>query len=97
MFAEMMVQAITRNVRVIDFPPLSIVEDFTVSPVATIVNSASINDPDHVSTFKIGIATYAGISSTKGLTIINITDIGSPTPVSRYSGAYPLMVMVHFQ
>ena len=77
---------ITRNVRVIDFPPLSIVEDFTVSPVATIVNSASINDPDHVSTFKIGTATYAGISSTKGLTIINITDIGSPTPVSRYSG-----------
>ena len=28
----------------------------------------------------------AGISSDKGLTIINITDIGSPTPVSRYSG-----------
>ena len=77
---------ITRNVIVFEFPPLSIVEDFTVSPVATIVNSASINDPDHVSTFKIGTATYAGISSTKGLTIINITDIGSPTPVSRYSG-----------
>ena len=57
-----------------------------VSPAGTYVNSASINDPDHVSTFKIGTATYAGISSAKGLTIINITDIGSPTPVSRYSG-----------
>ena len=78
--------SITRNVRVIDFPPLSIVEDYAVSPVGTWVHSASINDPDHVSTFKIGTATYAGVSSAKGLTIINITDIGSPTPVSRYSG-----------
>ena len=41
-------------------------------------------DNDHIATFQI--STYAGISSDKGLTIINITDIGSPTHVSRYSG-----------
>ena len=34
----------------------------------------------------MGTATYAGISNGKGLTIVNITDIGSPTHVSRYNG-----------
>ena len=61
-------------------------ESFTVSPAGTLVNSTTIDNPDHIATFQIGTATYAGISSSKGLTIINITDIGSPTHVSRYSG-----------
>ena len=78
-------QNITRNVIVLDLPPISLVKSFTVSPAGTIVNSTSIDDPDHVTTFQIGTATYAGISSDKGLTIINITDIGSPTHVSRYN------------
>ena len=78
---------ITRNVIVLDLPPLSLVESFTVSPAGTLVNSTTIDNPDHIATFQIGTATYAGISSTKGLTIMNITDIGSPTHVSRYNGA----------
>ena len=79
-------QTITRNVIVLDLPPLSLVESFTVSPAGTFVDSTTIDNPDHIATFQIGTATYAGISSDKGLTIINITDIGSPTHVSRYSG-----------
>ena len=67
-------------------PPISLVESFTVSPAGTLVNSTTIDNPDHIATFQIGTATYAGISSAKGLTIINITDIGSPTHVSRYNG-----------
>ena len=78
---------ITRNVIVLDLPPISLVESFTVSPAGTIVDSTTIDNPDHVATFQIGTATYAGISSSKGLTIMNITDIGSPTHVSRYNGA----------
>ena len=80
-------QTITRNVIVLDLPPISLVESFTVSPAGTIVDSTTIDNPDHVATFQIGTATYAGISSSKGLTIMNITDIGSPTHVSRYNGA----------
>ena len=80
-------QTITRNVIVLDLPPLSLVESFTVSPAGTIVDSTTIDNPDHIATFQIGTATYAGISSSKGLTIMNITDIGSPTHVSRYNGA----------
>ena len=79
-------QNITRNVIVLDLPPISLVESFSVSPAGTIVNSTTIDNPDHVATFQIGTATYAGISSDKGITIINITDIGSPTHVSRYNG-----------
>ena len=79
-------QNITRNVIVLDLPPISLVESFTVSPAGTLVNSTTIDNPDHIATFQIGTATYAGISSAKGLTIINITDIGSPTHVSRYNG-----------
>ena len=67
-------------------PPISLVESFTVLPAGTLVNSTTIDNPDHVATFQIGTATYAGISSDKGITIINITDIGSPTHVSRYNG-----------
>ena len=78
--------SITRIVSVIDFPPLSLVGDFTISPAGTIVNSTSIDNPDHVTTFQIGTATYAGVSSHKGLAIINITNIGSPTHVSLYNG-----------
>ena len=79
-------QNITRNVIVLDLPPISLVESFSVSPAGTIVDSTTIDNPDHVATFQIGTATYAGISSDKGITIINITDIGSPTHVSRYNG-----------
>ena len=80
-------QNITRNVIVLDLPPISLVESFTVSPAGTLVNSTIIDNPDHIATFQIGTATYAGISSSKGLTIMNITDIGSPIHVSRYNGA----------
>ena len=73
---------ITRNVRILDLPPLEILEGFSVTPVGTY----DITSPDHVATFQIGTATYAGISSDAGLTIVNITDLGSPTYVSRYSG-----------
>ena len=85
-FAGNEAQNITRNVIVRDLPPISLVESFTVLPAGTLVNSTTIDNPDHIATFQIGTATYAGISSSKGLTIINITDIGSPTHVSRYSG-----------
>ena len=85
-FAGNEAQNITRNVIVRDLPPISLVESFTVLPAGTLVNSTTIDNPDHVATFQIGTATYAGISSDKGITIINITDIGSPTHVSRYNG-----------
>ena len=39
---------ITRNVIVLDLPPLSLVESFTVSPAGTLVNSTTIDNPDHV-------------------------------------------------
>ena len=73
---------ITRNVRILDLPPLEILDGFSVTPVGTY----DITSPDHVATFQIGTATYAGISSDAGLTIVNITDLGSPTYVSRYNG-----------
>ena len=79
-------QNITRNVIVLDLPPISLVNSLSVSPAGTIVNSTSIDNPDHVTTFQIGTATYAGVSSHKGLAIINITNIGSPTHVSLYNG-----------
>ena len=72
---------ITRNVRILDLPPLEILESFNVFPAGTY----DITSPDHVATFQIGTATYAGISSPAGLTIVNITE--SPTYVSRYNGA----------
>ena len=62
-------------------PPLEILEGFNVFPAGTY----DITSPDHVATFQIGTATYAGISSPAGLTIVNITE--SPTYVSRYNGA----------
>ena len=71
---------ITRNVRILDLPPLEILEGFSVTPAGTY----DISSPDHVTTFQIGTATYAGISSDAGLTIVNITE--SPTYVSRYNG-----------
>ena len=86
-FAGNEAQNITRNVIVRDLPPISLVESFTVLPAGTLVNSTTIDNPDHIATFQIGTATYAGISSDEGLTIMNITDIGSPTHVSRYNGA----------
>ena len=71
--------SITRNVIVLDLPSISLVQSFTILPAGTLVNSTTIVKPDHVATFQIGTATYAGISSDKGITIINITDIESPT------------------
>ena len=73
---------ITRNVRILDLPPLEILEGFSVTPAGTWTDGVRIANPTHVSTFQIGTATYAGISSDKGLAIINITDIGSPAHVS---------------
>ena len=73
---------ITRNVRILNLPSLAILDGFSVTPVGTY----DITSPDHVATFQIGTATYAGISSDAGLTIVNITDLGSPTYVSRYNG-----------
>ena len=63
-------------------PPLEILEGFSVTPAGTWTDGVRIANPTHVSTFQIGTATYAGISSDKGLAIINITDIGSPAHVS---------------
>ena len=71
---------ITRNVRILDLPPLEILDGFSTTPAGIY----GISSPDHVATFQIGTATYAGISSNAGLTIVNITDLGSPTYVSRY-------------
>ena len=61
---------ITRNVRILDLPPLEILDGFSTTPAGIY----GITNPDHVATFQIGTATYAGISSNAGLTIVNITD-----------------------
>ena len=79
---------ITRNVRILDLPPLEILEGFSVTPVGTY----DITSPDHVATFQIGTATYAGISSDAGLTIVNITDLDPPPMYLGIMGT-PLAVM----
>ena len=82
---------ITRNVRILDLPPLEILDGFSTTPAGIY----GITNPDHVATFQIGTATYAGISSDAGLTIVNITDLGSPTYVSRYMGNPLVLLYFH--
>ena len=55
-----------------------------------ILLATSVN---HVSTFQIGTATYAGTSSGLGLSIINITDINSPSLVSTVHNASHMMAL----
>ena len=60
----------------INVPPLEILDGFSTTPAGIY----GITNPDHVATFQIGTATYAGISSDAGLTIVNITDL-DPQPM----------------
>ena len=73
--------SITRNVRVIDFPPLSFASGFDVSSAGSFDIPTNVA-PNHVSTFKIDTATYAGFRTVEGVFIMNITDIRSSSYVS---------------
>ena len=85
-------QNITRNVIVLDLPPISLVESFMCLTCWNYCNSTTIDNPDHVATFQIGTATYAGISSIKALQYKHyrhwITGIMG-NHVSRYNGLFP--------
>ena len=52
-----------------------------------------ITNPDHVATFQIGTATYAGISSNAGLTIVNIMLILDPPPMYLGIMGNPLVLL----
>ena len=75
-------QNITRNVIVLDLPPISYTGIFDVSSAGSLDGLNNFASIKHVSTFQIGTATYAGITSNPGLSIINITNIKSPNLVS---------------
>ena len=76
-------QTITRNVLIRDLPPLSLVDDLLTSPTGTLGVATTPEKPLYVNTFKIGTSTYAGVSGTQGLFIVDITDIESPEFLSR--------------
>ena len=76
-------QTITRLVLIRDLPPLSIVDDIATSPAGTLGVATTPEKPIHVSTFKIGTSTYAGVGGAQGLFIVDITDIESPQFLSR--------------
>ena len=73
---------ITRNFIVLDLPPISYTGIFDVSSAGSLDGLNNFGSIKHVSTFQIGTATYAGITSNPGLSIINITHIKSPNLVS---------------
>ena len=73
--------SITRNVRVLDFPPLSFASGLDVSSAGSFDIPTNVA-PNHVSTFKIDTATYAGFRTVEGVFIMNITDIRSSSYVS---------------
>ena len=75
-------QNITRNVIVLDLPPISFNDVFDVSSAGSFKFTTADITSYHVDTFQIDTATYAGLSSDSGLFIINITDINSPSLVS---------------
>ena len=60
--------SITRIVSVIDFPPLSFASGFDVSSAGSF-NIPTNVAPNHVSTFKIDTATYAGFRTVEGVFI----------------------------
>ena len=78
-------QDITRNVRVIDFPPLSFESDLDVSSAGSFKLTTLSIARNHVNTFQIDTATYAGVSTSNGLYIMNITNIRSISNVSTVS------------
>ena len=73
-FAGNTAPTITRNVRVLELPPLSYTNVFGISSAGSF-GIPSNNAPNHVSTFKVDTATYAGFSTADGVFIMNITDI----------------------
>ena len=79
-------QSITRNVIVLDLPPISFASGLGVSSAGSF-GIPSNNAPTHVSTFKIDTATYAGFSTAEGVFIMNITDIRSSSYVSTVHNA----------
>ena len=74
-------QNITRNVIVLDLPPLSFASGLDVSSAGSFDIPTNVA-PNHVSTFKIDTATYAGFRTVEGVFITNITDIRSSSYVS---------------
>ena len=74
-------QNITRNVIVLDLPPISFASGLDVSSAGSFDIPTNVA-PNHVSTFKIDTATYAGFSTLEGVFITNITDIRSSSYVS---------------
>ena len=80
-------QNITRNVIVLDLPPISLTSGLNVYSAGSFDIATSPPKRTHVSTFQIDTATYAGISTEEGLFIMNITDIRSPSNVSTVFNA----------
>ena len=74
-------QNITRNVIVLDLPPISFASGLDVSSAGSFDIPTNVA-PNHVSTFKIDTATYVGFSTLEGVFITNITDIRSSSYVS---------------
>ena len=76
---------IMRNVPVINSASseLSLLDGLATSPAGTLGVATTPEKPIHVSTFKIGTSTYAGVGGTQGLFIVDITDIESPQFLSR--------------
>ena len=85
-FAGNTAPTITRNVRVLELPPLSYTNVFGISSAGSF-GIPSNNAPNHVSTFKVDTATYAGFSTADGVFIMNITDIRSSSYVSTVHNA----------
>ena len=76
---------ITRTVYVVNEPVLQLKTAFDDTPAGVLKSGIDITGPTHTTTFKIGAATYAGISSTDGLAIVDITDIANPSQVSLFN------------
>ena len=76
---------ITRTVYVVTGSALQLKTAFDDTPAGVLKSGIDITGPTHTTTFKIGAATYAGISSTDGLAIVDITDIANPSQVSLFN------------
>ena len=74
---------ITRIVYIVNSPALSLSDATVISPAGTLGAATTPDSPRHVDTFKIGTSTYAGVSGSNGLFIVDITDTESPEFVSR--------------